>query len=158
MKKFITLVIIVMLVLLPSCKFIQTHNPFNKKANAKELAIQRQIDSIRVTDSLRNEALVVKRKAMEDSLALATREVKTSTIEESLKYHIIIGSFITPEYATSYAEFYSRRGLPTEIIDKTNSRFKLVSASSFGTLNEASRAIKAIRDTVEAESWVYKTD
>lgn len=139
-----------MIVLTPSCKFIKAHNPFNKKE--KEMAIQRQIDSIRVADSLRNVAIEIKQKAVNDSLA-ALEAVRS--YEDSFRYHVIIGSFVTPEYATAYADFYSRRGVKTEIIDMVNSRFKLVSASASGSLTEACKSLKAIRDTIEFESWVY---
>jgi hypothetical protein len=157
MKKIVTLLMICVLVIATSCKYIESHNPFGKKERNKELAIKRQIDSIRIADSINKANLAIKQKAIEDSIAATTEPIE-KVKDESYKYHIIIGSFKTPEYASSYASFYSRRGVATEIIDKANSSFKLVSAESYKTLSEASDALKSFRDTITGESWVYKSE
>jgi hypothetical protein len=157
MKRIVTLLMICLLISTSSCKFIESHNPFKKKARERELAIQKQIAEIRVADSINRANLAIKQKAFEDSVAVANAgAVKVK--DSGLKFHIIIGSFKTPEYASSYAGFYSHRGLATEIIDKANSSFKLVSSGSYATLREASEALKAVRATVIAESWVYKSE
>ncbi|HNX67608.1 MAG TPA: hypothetical protein PKH02_12045, partial [Bacteroidales bacterium] len=112
---------------------------------------------IRIADSIIKANLAIKQKAIEDSIASINQAI-VKVNDEGLKFHIIIGSFKNPEYATSYADFYLRRGVATEVLDKANSSFKLVSASSYKTLHEASVAIKAVRDTILTESWVYKSE
>jgi len=155
MKKVISITMVCLLIMATSCRYIESHNPFNKKKRERELVMERRMDSIRVADSVNRAGLAVRQKAIEDSLAAA---VAVKAKEEDLKYHIIIGSFITPEYADSYASYYSGKGLEAKIIDKANSRFRLVTASSFATLKEASDALGQVRETVEAGSWIYKSE
>ncbi|HPT12145.1 MAG TPA: hypothetical protein PLP69_05935 [Bacteroidales bacterium] len=157
MNRIATMLMICILMMASSCKYIESHNPFTKKERARELAIQKQIDSIRIADSIIKANLAIKQKAIEDSIASINQAI-VKVNDEGLKFHIIIGSFKNPEYATSYADFYLRRGVATEVLDKANSSFKLVSASSYKTLHEASVAIKAVRDTILTESWVYKSE
>jgi len=155
MKKTISIALVCLLLMATSCRYIESHNPFNKKKRERELVMERRMDSIRVADSVNRTHLAVRQKAVEDSLAAAAAN---RVNDAELKYHIIIGSFITPEYADAYASFYSGKGLEAKIIDKANSRFRLVTASSFASLSEASGALASVRETVEAGSWIYKSE
>ena len=154
MKRNLLLVAFATLLLAPSCDFIRSNNPFTKKS--RDIALQKQIDSIRISDSLRvSNALAARLKARQDSIDAADA---ARAYEESFKYHIIVGSFITPENAQNYSEYYSGKGYPTKVIDMANSRFKLVSVKSFKTVNEAYTALKDIRDNIEYDAWVYVND
>lgn len=155
MKKTVSVIIVCVVLMSTSCKYIESHNPFNKKKRERELVMERRMDSIRVADSVNRASLAVRQKAIEDSLAAV---VANKADEAELKYHIIIGSFITPEYADAYASYYSGKGMEAKIIDKADSRFRLVTASSFATLKEASAALGSVRETVESGSWIYKSE
>ena len=159
MKKNFLFIITVLLFLVTSCEFVKKNNPFTKKE--RQRALQVQIDNARIADSLNHvHALEMEMKAVQDSLASmgAFNEVVDEPVslnDNGQKYHIIVGSFVTPAYAEGFSDYYAARGYQTTIIDMPNSRFKLVSAGSYSTMNEAWKAVKSFRDTVEFDSWVY---
>jgi hypothetical protein len=156
MKKTIMLLMVGMIFLTPSCKFVKSHNPFGKKTRAREQAIKMEMDSIRVADSLKYiAAQQLKERIRQDSLAFMESQ---KAVESSQKYHIIVGSFLTPDYATAYSAFYSDKGYESKIIDMTGGRFKLVAASSFDNMHDAWKALKGYRDTVEYEAWIYVSE
>jgi hypothetical protein len=151
MKKFLSLLIVSMVVLASSCKFIESHNPFGRKA--REQALKMQMDSIRIADSLQLATIrLAKEKVIQDSLLLIEAEKAYAAAH---KYHIIVGSFLTPDYATAYASYFSGRGYESQIVDMTGGRFKLVSASSYDNIHDAWRALQGYKDTVEYEAWIY---
>jgi len=159
MKKSFLLTIAVLLLLVSSCDFVRDNNPFTKKE--RQRALQVQIENARIADSLQKvHALEAEMKAVQDSLASmgALTEVVNETTnvnDNGQKYHIIVGSFITPAYAEGFSDYYAAKGYQTTIIDMPDSRFKLVSAGSYSTVSEAWNAVKSFRDTVEFDSWVY---
>lgn len=150
MKRDLLLITAIISVLMSSCDFFEDNNPFTKKS--RERALQMQIDSIRKADSLQNVIDEAKRIAEQDSVA-AIESLKA--YEESFKYYIIVGSFITPEYAQAHSDYYAGRGFQTKIIDKSDSRFRLVSARSCSSMDEAWKELKGYRDTVENGAWIY---
>ncbi len=150
MKKPMLLVIAALILLMSSCDFVKEKNPFTKRQ--RERVMQMQIDSIRRADSIQKSISEARMKAVQDSLALIA---SAQAQEESLKYHIIVGSFITPDYAQAHHDYYVSKGYNATVLDKANSHFKLVSAGAYSSLKEASSALNGYRDTVEYESWIY---
>lgn len=152
MKYLSLLVLIAFLTILPSCKFFREKSLFNKKA--KTLAILKaQQDSLRVSDSIKKvqEHLLILENAKLDSIQKADQE----RLAMQSRYNIIVGSFITPEYARSYADEYRNLGYDAIIIKKENSRFELVSAESHESLRKALTRLDQFRDTVQINSWIY---
>jgi len=150
MKRNLLLFTAIVSVLMPSCDFLEENNPFTRKS--REQALQMQIESTRKADSLVNVITEAKRIAAQDSVA-AIESLKA--YEDSFKYYIIVGSFITPEYAQAHSDYYAGKGFETKIIDKSNSRFRLVSARSCSSMDEAWKELKGYRDTVEFGAWIY---
>lgn len=152
MKHLSFLVLIAFLTILPSCKFFREKGLFNRKA--KTLAfLKAQQDSLRVSDSLRNvqEQLLALENARLDSIQNAGRE----RMSVQSRYNIIVGSFITPEYARSYADEYNKLGYNTKIIKMAGSRFEFVSAESHESLRKAITRLNQFQDTVQIEAWIY---
>ena len=85
------------------------------------------------------------RKADEQRLAL----------EGKFKYNIIVGSFITPEYAKGLAEVYKGKGYETRILKKDGSRFELVAAEGHDSFRKAFARLKEFQDTVDLDAWMY---
>ena len=139
--------LIVILLLLPSCKF------FNKKEKAakalKELhAIQ---DSLRVVDSIKTvqaQLLALENAKIEDARKAAEEKLKN-------KYNLIVGSFITPQYAKTLAEVYQKKGYNPSIINMEGSKFQLVSAEAHATLKEAYAHMREFQNTFEKDTWIY---
>jgi hypothetical protein len=152
MRHLSAFVLIVFLVVLPSCKYFKGKGLFGRKANTMALLLAQQ-DSIRVADSIKkvharlleieNAKIDSARKAEEDRLALVS------------KYNIIVGSFITPEYAKGLAEVYRKQGYDSKIIKMEGSRFELVSAEAHDSFRKAVNRLKEFQDTIELEAWMY---
>ncbi len=152
MKHLSLIVLLAFLTILPSCRFFREKGLFNKKA--KSLAVLKaQQDSLRVADSLKmiQQQLLINEKARLDSIQNADQMTKSL----QSRYNIIVGSFITPAYAVSYAEEYRKMGYDTKIIKKAGSRFEFVSAESHDSFRKAVSRLSQFQDTVEIDSWLY---
>jgi hypothetical protein len=147
-------ILIVLMPVFPSCKYFKTNRLFGRKA-AAEAVLKAKRDSTRVADSinevydqlvaLENEKIADARKA--DALKLSG--------DNKYRYNIIVGSFITPEYAKKYAEVYRNKGYDTKIIKPEGTRFELVSAAASEHLGDAVSRLKEFQDTIEIQAWMY---
>ena len=154
MRHLSAIILIVLMTVLPSCKYFKGKGLFGRKANIAAVWQARQ-DSTRVADSIRivqdqllaleNEKLVSVRKADDERLAW----------ENKYKYNIIVGSFITPEYAKGFAVVYRQRGYDTRIIKIEGARFELVSAEAHESFGKAVARLKEFQGTIEPEAWMY---
>jgi hypothetical protein len=151
MRLLAAFILVVTLAGLPSCKFLQ-NKVFGKKARALAELKARQ-DSIRVADSIKNvqERLLALENARLDSIRQAEEMRKAG----EFKYNIIVGSFITPEYAKGLAEEYSKHGYTTQIIPLAGTKFELVAAEGHKSLKNAIKRLAAFQDTVQVDSWIY---
>lgn len=113
------------------------------------------IDSIRAADSLQNVKahLMDIENARLDSLRKADEE--RLAFESKHKYNIIVGSFITPEYAKMLDDEYRKQGYDPKIIKMEGSRFELVSIEGYENFKKAVVRLKQFQDTVQFESWMY---
>ena len=153
----IAFVAILLLVSLSSCnKVNDLFGKNKKKAIAEQQALQAKQDSIRVADSLR--------KAQEEQLALelarqeSIRLAEEEAARQASKYHMIVGSFYTPEYARNWAETFRQRGHNVQILQMKGSRFELVSAESFSTLRAAYNKLYDYQESIMPDAWVYIND
>lgn len=154
MKHFSVVFLAVLLILPVSCKKIRERGFFGKKAKTLEMLLAQQ-DSIRVADSLKKveNRLRAVEEARLDSLVRAEQE--KAVFETTWKYNIVVGSFITPEYALAWAEEYRKMGYDPQIIRMTDTRFELVVAESHEQYLRAFRRLEQFRDTVEIDAWLY---
>jgi cell division protein FtsN len=146
--------LILLLAVAPSCNFLKNKGIFGKKANTLATLLAQQ-DSIRVADSIRKvqEQILAIENAKLDSIR-QEEEVKQAAAQTS-KYNIIVGSFITPEYARDHAEAYRLQGYDSKIIGMEGSNFELVSAESHQSLRKAISRLQQFQDTVEIDAWMY---
>lgn len=154
MRHLSTISLIILLVVLPSCKFFKGRGLFGKKANTVAIWQARQ-DSTRVADSLSKVQfrLMAIENAKTDSVNKADEE--RLAWESKYKYNIIVGSFITPEYAKGLAEVYRKQGYDTKIIKMAGSRFELVSAEGHASFRKGVARLNEFQDTVELDAWMY---
>ena len=115
--------------------------------------LQARQDSIRIVDSIKhvNDSLLAIVNSRLDSIRLAEEQ----QMALASRYNIIVGSFLTPEYAEACAEDYLNRGYEATIIRKENSRFSLVAAESHESVRRAIARTKQFQDTVEIDAWIY---
>lgn len=159
MKNPGSIFIIIMLFSLSSCKFIREKGWFGTgKADTLEVWHARQ-DSIRLADSIAAELEKIKliEQAKIDSLQ-AIEDARLAW-EARFRYHIIVGSFLTPEYANDHLDMYLGMGYnDAAIINDRAGRFNLVSAEAHESLKEAMKRLYCFQDTVDFESWIYVKD
>ena len=154
MRHLTAIVIIGLLVVIPSCKYFKGGGLFSRKADNSVVMKVRQ-DSIRVADSLRevqNRLMAIENSKL-DSAMNADRE--KLSMRSKNKYNIIVGSFITPEYAKGLAEVYRKQGYDAQIIKMEGSRFELVSAEGHQNFSKAVTRLNAFQDTTEINAWLY---
>jgi hypothetical protein len=145
--------IIGFLFVLPSCKYFKG-GLFRKKADAM-LIMKAREDSTRVADSIEKVQLLLQEmeQAKADSVKQTGKELNSS--ESINKFNIIVGSFLTPEYAKALKEVYRSKGYDPKIITMDGSNFELVSAESYDSFDKAFSRLKQFQDTILPESWLY---
>lgn len=154
MKRYGALLFILFtLILMPSCKYFKGKKLFGKKADTMVVWSARQ-ESIRVADSIKKvqDRLLAIENARLDSI----RQSEEALAALASRYNIIVGSFITPEYAKAWADEYRTRGYDPKIIKMDNSRFELVIAESHEKLGQAVRRLDEFQDTVQIDAWIYR--
>lgn len=126
------------------------------KQNSEQEAYQRMRDSTRAVDSIKAVQAAELELALEQARldSIARANVEFEIMKESTKYHIIVGSFITPEYALAHTEYYTSQGYNAKIYLADNG-FELVSAMDLDNLPEAVLMLERFKDTVDFEAWLY---
>ena len=154
MRLLSSLLLIAFLVVLPSCKNIRERGLFGKKAKTLAM-LKAQQDAIRRADSLKiiQNRIAALEEVRLDSIRMAEEE-KLSW-EARYKYNLIVGSFITPEYARAWAEEYRNMGYDPQIIRGNNSRFEFVAVESHESFSKAVTRLHQFQDTVNIDTWMY---
>jgi len=151
MKYVAGFIVVILLVLSPSCKWLKSKGIFGHKADTM-IAWKARQDSIRVIDSVRKaqKRLLAIENARKDSLKKAQDEWNLKN-----KFNIIIGSFITPEYATKYAADFAAKGYKTRIMPLEGTKFQMVSAEAHESFRTAVNRLKEFQDNVVIDAWIY---
>lgn len=153
MKHSSLVFVILLMFLFPSCNFLKEKGLIGKKKSlAKMMAIR---DSIRVADSIRlvHEKLMAIENAKLDSLRKVEEE--RLALEAKFKYNLIVGSFLTPEYAKELSDEYRNLGYDPQIIKVDDSKFEFVAAEAHNSFNKAVERLREFRDTVQIDTWLY---
>jgi Fe-S oxidoreductase len=145
---------IILLVVFPSCKFLREKGLIGRKADTMAVWQTKQ-DSIRVIDSVRKvqDRLLAIENARLDSVRKSDQE--KSEWESKYRYNIIVGSYITPEYARTLSSDLSKKGYKTRILKLEGTNFEMVSAEAHENFRTAVARLKQFQDTVAFDSWMY---
>ena len=154
MRHLSVILLIGLLIILPSCKYFKAGGLFGKKARIMAI-MKAQEDSIRAADSMQKvkDHLMEIENAKLDSVRKADEE--RLAFESKHKYNIIVGSFITPEYAKGLCDGYRKQGYDPKILKMERGRFELVSIEAHDSFRKAFSRLKQFQDTVQFESWMY---
>ncbi len=154
MRHLSAILLILLLAVTPSCDFFKKMGLFGKKTKSLAVLLAQQ-DSVRVADSIRKvqEQLFAIESAKLDSLRL--EEEARQAAAKTSKYNIIVGSFITPEYARDHAETYRQQGYDPIIFKMEGTDFELVSAESHQSIRNAISRLLQFQDTVQIDAWLY---
>ena len=153
MKKLI-FILFAILVSFSSCKFVKEKGWFGlKNADTMDAYLRKQ-DSIHIADSLSK--VIALQKAIEQARQDSINKAEQERLEmlARFKYHIIVGSFITPEFADEWSVYYNSIGYVTEIL-KADNEFNLVSARRYDNMKDAVLDLERFKDTVQVDAWVY---
>lgn len=155
MKRLPLLLLAAVLLLTPSCDFMKSINPFGKKTREAE-ALRQQQEAFRIADSIR----VAKEKEDEAERARQAELAPAAAEQVSVMtgYHVIVGSFLTPAYATAWLEHIRSFGYNAQLIDMNGGEWQLVSAQSFPDLHAAWNSLTGIQDKINGEAWVYRNN
>jgi hypothetical protein len=154
MRHIVVILVIILLASASSCKYFKGKKLFGHKADTMVVWRARQ-DSLRVADSLRvvSEQLQAIENARLDAIRVAEEK---AAWEKKNKFSIIVGSFLTHDYAQKLADTYRQKGFETRIIKIENSRFELVSAESIDNYRKAITRLKYYQGNEEVDSWIYE--
>ena len=137
MNRTILIVLILLLSSATSCKFIRKKGWFGTGKADTMLVWQEQQANRRVTDSIARvrERIEARERVRIDSLNRIEQE--RLEYEARFRYHIVVGSFITPEYARGFNEHMQRKGYNSKIVQRPGSRFEFVAAEVHDNLKKA---------------------
>jgi hypothetical protein len=154
MKQLAAFFLIMLLVTLPSCKFLREKGLIGRRADTM-VVWKAKHDSIRVADSIRKvqDRLRAIENARLDSINKINKE--RTEWENKYRYNIILGSFITPEYARNFSAELTRKGYNTRIIKLEGTKFEMVSAEAHDNFRDAVQRLKQFRDTASIDAWLY---
>ena len=154
MRNLSILLLLIVILLPPSCKSVRENGLFGRKAKKLAVLLAQQ-DSIRVADSLKR--VQNRLKAMEearlDSIRLAEEE--KILLETRQKYNIVVGSFRIHENAVKWLEEYRNQGFDPEIIQMNGTGFELVVAESFEKFSQAAVRLDYFQDEIDIDSWLF---
>lgn len=147
MRNIPIVLLLTLIISLPSCKY------FKKGEKIRTMAFMKaQADSMRTADSLeRVQNMLLDQRA--DSARKA--DEARLALEANRKYNIIVGSFVTPEYAKLFADGYKKEGYDPKIIQKEGSKFQLVALEAFDSFRKAVQRLEQVQDTMQFEAWLY---
>jgi hypothetical protein len=134
-----------------SCKFVKEKGWFGlKNADTMDAYLRKQ-DSLHIADSINK--VIAMQKAIEQARQDSINNAEQERLER-FKYHIVVGSFLTPQYADEWSVYYNSMGYGTEIL-KASNEFNLVSARKYDNMKDALIDLGHFKDTVQIDAWVY---
>ncbi|MFO7658536.1 MAG: hypothetical protein R6W78_15870 [Bacteroidales bacterium] len=151
MKKIMTLAVVTAL-LCSGCKYFEKKRLFSKGADTMlnyAAGIEEQADDtltfvpetdVRSEENLQDETL--------------RQMYRTNTSLGSDKAYMIVGCFMIPQNADSYAEKIRGKGYNTEIILRPDG-FHMVSVSSYDNLRPAVRDLQKFRGEITGNTWIW---
>jgi hypothetical protein len=152
--KYLSLVLVLlMLSTAPSCKFLREKKIIGRKKTEQAELLEKQRQA-RVADSLRKVREM--KEARESARLDSIRAAEEQKLAMASRYNIVVGAFITPEYARQWAEEYRSRGYNPEIIQMEGGRFDLVVAEAYDNAGEAVKRVNQFQDTVQIDAWIYR--
>jgi len=123
-----------------------------KREEQARIEAQQKKDSIAAAKK-KAAALKLKKQKEEQAKKEAARKAEEER-RKLYKFHVIVGSFKTPQYATAYNELMGKKGYQTEIL--TNSyNFQMVSIGAYKSWRDAVVELRKAREAIEPNSWIY---
>ncbi len=153
MKKI--LLYIVILFLVAGCKYFEEKRLFSKKVDTlinyaegiAEPADTGSSDTLAVSDSNISETGI--------SSGSLSDVYNPDYYHSDYKYHVVVGSFLIPEYAERYAEKLRTMGYKPEIILREDG-YHMVSAHYSNELSASNIGLKSVKAEITPGAWIYE--
>jgi hypothetical protein len=146
MKYTVFCILILAFAVLPSCRF------FGNKSDEAAILKAKQ-DSIRVADSIKNVQMKLAESARLDSIKKA--EQAKMEYEAKFKFNIIVGSFVTPQYARNFLAEIAKKGYTAKLLKLEGTQFEMVSAEVHDSYKSALDRLQHFKDSGIEDPWVY---
>src|SRR4030042_2124749 len=149
--KRIAIASLVVLLVMPSCKFIKT-KILSKKVDtlsvfSDTLAHQEQLDT-----ALQQETMDYLQPESQAAVSAALDQPASSLT--NAQFFMIVGCFTVPENATRYAEKIRGMGYEGDIIPGYDG-YQMVTARSYGNFRTSISEIDQFRTDVTPKAWVF---
>jgi hypothetical protein len=154
MRQLAVFIVIILFVVFPSCKFLREKGLWGHRVDTMAVW-QAKRDSARVVDSIRNvqNRLLAIENARLDSVRKADQD--KMEFETKYKFNIIVGSFITPQYARDYLAEMLKKGYKARLLKLEGTQFEMVSAEAHESFRQSINRLKQFQDTIATDAWLY---
>jgi hypothetical protein len=147
MKRIVIASLIVLLVL-PSCKFIKT-KILSKKIDTLSAYVDTAAARVNAAVPQENQTF-----AQPESQPAENVQQSVTNPVTNAQFYMIVGSFTVPENANKYAEKIKGMGYEGEII-AGHDGFQMVTAKSYNNFSTSVADIEQFRSNVTPNAWVY---
>jgi cell division protein FtsN len=149
MKHFILLAFLILFAsFMSSCNFIKGRRAYyigvDTLLNAKNEKLK----------TYANDTAQIKNTVPVTTAVVAEQKQTTGFGYGNDKYYMIVGSFLNQELAERYAERIQQMGYHTQIIQSSNSYYR-VSAESFTNYKEGVNQISEFREKIAVKAWLH---
>ncbi len=156
MRNVLLLTVFTLLITSTSCNYFRERGWFGGSEDTLEVWQARQ-DSIRIADSLRQAVILERERVRQQEIADSLQRVEQERLEYEarFRYHIIVGSFVTPEYATSFREHVEGLGYNATKMDLPGTRFEMISAEVHESLRNAFERLPHFQEEIAVDAWIW---
>jgi len=148
--KRILLASLVVLLVMPSCKFIKT-KILSKKVDTLSVFNDTLAQTQQIDTAYQQEAM---NYVHQESQATAIAEQNKPVSLTDAQFYMIVGCFTVPENASRYAEKNRSMGYEGEIIPGHDG-YQMVTAKSYGNFKTSIAEIDKFRSDVTPNAWVF---
>ncbi|MBN2275810.1 MAG: hypothetical protein JXK95_15890 [Bacteroidales bacterium] len=152
MKKIIVVSLVILLVM-PSCKFIKTKF-LSKKVDTLSAFVDTVSHAEYVDSSIYYQDMMSEIQQEQQQEASPVDIQPQSLPATNAQFYMIVGCFMVPENASRYAEKIRGMGYEGEIIFGT-SGLQMVSARSYNNFRTSVAEIDQFRADITPNAWVY---
>lgn len=146
MKRVVIVSLVIMLVM-PSCKFIKT-KILSKKVDTLSAFVDTMNQEDRMDSSVYYQDMVNEIQQESQPVPIEPAPITNA------QYYMIVGSFMVPENASKYAEKIKGMGYEGGIISGYGG-FQMVTAKSYSNYRTSIADIDQFRAEVTPNAWVY---
>jgi len=150
MKKIVLVLSAFLLFLSTGCDFFESKKLFSNDVDTLQTYLRKKdsLDSLKQIQEAKKQAKLAE-QARRDSIKAAAEKHR-----REYKFHIVVGSFKTPKYASAYHTFIKGKGYETKPL-KNKYGFELVSIGAYRSWNEAVRDLNKTREELLETAWIY---